>query len=56
MLQICDKTGFIASPSCPEMRPRIYKMGTEPKQFCGLQHHQNNRSPSNSKNYQREHY
>jgi penicillin-binding protein 1B len=39
LLQICSKSGFIASASCPTTRARSFRMGEEPTQFCRPEYH-----------------
>ena len=43
ILQICTETNLIAAPSCPAVRPKTFKMGEEPRQFCRPEYHQHNR-------------
>jgi penicillin-binding protein 1B len=45
LLQICPVTGFVASPACPITRAKSFRLGEEPKQFCGAHFHQNDRPP-----------
>lgn len=39
ILQICPDTGLVATPSCPSMRAKNFKMGQEPKEFCKPEYH-----------------
>jgi penicillin-binding protein 1B len=47
ILQICSETGLIAAPSCPHPRPKIFKIGDEPKQFCKPEYHRQTSVPPN---------
>jgi penicillin-binding protein 1B len=50
ILQICPDTGLIATPSCPMMRARSFKMGQEPKEFCRPENHRReSTNPANSR-------
>ncbi|MEP6925708.1 MAG: PBP1A family penicillin-binding protein [Pyrinomonadaceae bacterium] len=51
ILQICAETGLIAAPSCPHPRPKKFKLGEEPKEFCKPEYHQQRRqgAPQNTR-------
>jgi penicillin-binding protein 1B len=49
ILQICPLTGRIASPSCPNMNPKTFKIGSEPKQYCGEEFHRKQTQPTPKK-------
>lgn len=41
-LDIDPTTGLIAVDTCPVIRTRTFALGTEPKKYCGPEHHQGN--------------
>ncbi len=45
VLQICSETGLIAVQSCPHPRPKTFKVGEEPKEFCKPEYHLKAKSP-----------
>ncbi len=38
--KICKISGSLARPSCPKVRLEVFRKGTEPRQFCQLESHE----------------